>query len=449
VRETGQTIDVKSGETLERIDVRLPRGAVLAGHITDEFGVPYPGVRVEAMDLRYIAGSRRRVPFPAALAITDDRGAFRMSGLQPGSYYLKASSTEKWTGPDRRSYGYAATFFPGVPIDQAQPISLGLAQQRTGLALSLPIGRPVRVSGLVQGADGTPLAGETVTMPSAQFLGPETAMFTIGVASVRTTGQGTFEIRDVMPGDYRLSTSRRSSDGQTETVSMRLRVGDSPVEGLLLQPRVGSTITGQVVTDDGTPLAFPAGRLRVQIFPGDEEKEISSMRSFEVAAGGSLRMTPMRGPVLFRLTGLPDTWMIKSIRLNDDDITEVPFDIPTGGKEIEGLRIVISQKMGSVSGSVTDEKGTTTSDATVVLFAEDARLWLPYTRFVRTMRPGADGRFTIRQLPPGKYLATARTLVEDAQENDPVFLESLRRDASALELLEGGSATLTLKLPRP
>ena len=42
--EMGLSVEVRSGEPTERINFALPRGAVLAGTITDELGEPYPGV---------------------------------------------------------------------------------------------------------------------------------------------------------------------------------------------------------------------------------------------------------------------------------------------------------------------------------------------------------------------------------------------------------------------
>jgi hypothetical protein len=46
-REAGRTLEVAAGQTVERIDMALPRGAVLAGRIVDETGDAAPGVRVE------------------------------------------------------------------------------------------------------------------------------------------------------------------------------------------------------------------------------------------------------------------------------------------------------------------------------------------------------------------------------------------------------------------
>src|SRR5688572_19767634 len=60
--ERGLTIEVESGQELDRIDLALPAGGVLAGRITDELGEPYPGVSVTAITWRYDAG--QRVPFP-------------------------------------------------------------------------------------------------------------------------------------------------------------------------------------------------------------------------------------------------------------------------------------------------------------------------------------------------------------------------------------------------
>ena len=82
-REAGRTIQVKPGDSVEGINFALPRGAVLAGTITDDIGEPYQGVRVEAVELRYVRG--RRVPVQAASAITNDLGQYRLSGLQPGT----------------------------------------------------------------------------------------------------------------------------------------------------------------------------------------------------------------------------------------------------------------------------------------------------------------------------------------------------------------------------
>ena len=122
--------------------------------------------------------------------------------------------------------------------------------------------------------------------------------------------------------------------------------------------------------------------------------------------------------------------------------------MPASGKDLSGLQIVVTQKVGSVSGAVVDDRGRPNGDATVVVFPDDPKFVNPAARALRTIRPDAGGRFTVGGLPAGKYYAAARDYVEDGQQFDPVFLDELKRDAASFELLEGSSANVSLKLPR-
>jgi Carboxypeptidase regulatory-like domain len=440
-REEGSTVQVDDGQVLEHIDFALPRGGVFAGRITDESGEPYPGVRVEALELRYRGG--RRVPFPTGGATTDDLGQFRIGGLPPGTYYLGATSSETWLGPAKDTYGYAYTYFPGVTAEQVQAMSVTLAQQRTDLDFSLRASRTSRLSGRVLSASGESAQGELVSL--LREVGPG-LVASSPVASARTARDGTFEIRAVPPGNYVLDTAR-TSGGRYESASLRLTVAGADIEDVVLAPRSSSTVSGSVITDEGGLPPFPPSRLRILLVPGDEDKVLPTGRLQAVAADGSFRLQGIGGPFLFRLDGLPDGWMLKTVRLGDDDVSEAPFDVPTGGKEINGLQMIVTQKVGKLSGDIVDSAGKPVTDSTVIVFSEDAKLWGPASRFVRTTRPDSDGHFAIVGLPAGRYRAIVRASIEDGQSEDAHFLESLRHDASVVELLEGESTTVTLKTP--
>jgi hypothetical protein len=152
---------------------------------------------------------------------------------------------------------------------------------------------------------------------------------------------------------------------------------------------------------------------------------------------------------MFRIRGIPEDWTLGAVRLNDKDITDVPWDVPARGQELSGLQIVVTQKIGRVSGAVSDSRGTPTSAATVVIFSDEPDLWIPGSRFIRTTRPGADGRFSVAGLPAGTYRAIAREFVEEGQWEDRKFLEEARADAVRLTLSEGGTETINLRLPQP
>ena len=122
--ELGLAVDLAAGASVSNIDIAMPRGSVLAGRITDDLGEPYPGVRVDVLALRYDRG--RRDTFPLSGATTDDAGQFRVPALPPGSYYVSATSNETWRNAKGETFGYASTFYPGVPRDQAQVVTVGV-----------------------------------------------------------------------------------------------------------------------------------------------------------------------------------------------------------------------------------------------------------------------------------------------------------------------------------
>src|SRR6478752_1602219 len=88
--QAGTPLQLADGQQLGGIDFRLPRGSVIAGHVMDETGDPMPGITVQAMRYQYAQGNRQLMP--AGNAQTDDQGAFRVWGLNPGDYYVSAQS---------------------------------------------------------------------------------------------------------------------------------------------------------------------------------------------------------------------------------------------------------------------------------------------------------------------------------------------------------------------
>jgi hypothetical protein len=56
------------------------------------------------------------------------------------------------------------------------------------------------------------------------------------------------------------------------------------------------------------------------------------------------------------------------------------------------------------------------------------------------------GQFTLRALPPGRYLVIGVDYLETGDEQDPEILETLRRKATTLTIGEGETKTLNLKL---
>ena len=176
---------------------------------------------------------------------------------------------------------------------------------------------------------------------------------------------------------------------------------------------------------------------------------LPTVRVVQVDTDWSFKLSSLGGPFLFRVVGLPDDWTLGAVRLDNRDITDIEYDVPTGGKEIRGLQVVLTRKVGRVSGVVLDAAGQPASQATVVIFSEDADRWRPFSRHLQAGRPSGDGRFSIKGLPPGAYRVIVRDFIEQGQWEDRQFLESVRDEGVRVLLAEGGAETVTLRLEAP
>src|SRR5262245_34093719 len=86
--QAGTPLQLADGQQARNLDLRLPRGSAITGHVFDENGDPLPGSTVRVLMYRYAQGNRQLVP--AGTAQTDDRGEYRVWGLNPGDYYVSA-----------------------------------------------------------------------------------------------------------------------------------------------------------------------------------------------------------------------------------------------------------------------------------------------------------------------------------------------------------------------
>lgn len=436
-RERGLSVDVKAGATIGRIDISLARGGVLAGRVVDELGEPYPGLLVTAWQLRYQQG--RRVPFPSGTGRTDDQGAYRISGLQPGAYTLSALSPETWRNEKNETLGYATTYYPGTSADQAQSIVLEAGQQRTTLDIALTAARTARLRGRIARPTGQPAAGESVSL-TPSIRGTTLTIVSGNPITTKSGADGSFELLDVPPGYYNL----RASIGRNESDSISVDVSGD-LEDLLLVPRSGSTVTGVVMTDTGEPPPFTASGARVLLLaPG--ERVLPTVRLPAINADWTFTLSNLGGPFLFRLSGFPDDWMLDSVRLNDEDLTDVPFDVPTGQRQISGLRIAITKDAGRIAGTVATAKGTPTADALIVAFPEDERHWMFGSRFLRTARPTTEGSYVISGLPEGEYLLVAEPELMEGEWESREYLKKAASRATRATLSRGGSITVDLKV---
>ena len=442
-RELGRTIEVAAGGAIENIEMALPRGGVLAGRITDEAGDAAPGVRVEALEYRYVRG--HRILVPARLTTTNDIGEYRLSGLEPGAFQIRASSTEVWESDDgKATYVFAVTYFPGVTgTDVPQSINLDVGQEIGGLDVRLVPGRAARVSGIVEDANGQPLRDQMVFLSDVtRGIGGRLVSSGQGSPPVRTDGRGAFDFSKLAPGEYLVGAGNDEN-----RITMTVVLGDGDAQHVTLTPRRPPVLSGTIKADDGTPLPFVASRIQLMAIPTDPQRVLprwGESSGFTVRQDWTFRMTGLDGPHVIRVAGLPDEWMLKAVRIGDRDVTDAPFAAPRGAADVNGTEVILSRTGARVTGEATTADGAAAQEVTVIVYAENAALWGPGSRFVRATRPDDRGRFSVPGLPPGRYRVAAVPLVTEGQWEDPAFLQSLERASLRIELNEGMVETVKL-----
>ena len=450
--ESGTPIELGDSQTIDKITIALPRGSVLGGRVTDEFGEPVANASVVAWRFGYQAGARRMMPAPGANArdTTDDQGHFRLFGLPPGEYYVSATlrgGGPEVTDPMGELSGYAATYYPGTTnVAEAARVTVAVSQENTGVNFGLIATRLVRVSGQVILSDGSIAAGGAVTLAPLNASGGRAMLMQQGGAGNRIDPTGTFRIPNVAPGRYQLQ-ARAGARDSFELARMDLTVGTDDVEGLTLVTAQGASLSGTIISDTGEPLDFRPQQFQVNARPAFPEVQVTPMGPGAMRVGDdwSFTLRNIVDPVFIR-TSTPQGWMLKSVSVNGQDITDTPMEF-TAGQAFAGVQIVMTKKIAALSGLVADARGTPVLDAAVVVFPADEKLWTFQSRFIKAARPDQDGRYRISGLPgSGSYLIAAVQGLEDGQAGDPEFLASLKDVATRFELGEGETKSVDVKL---
>lgn len=451
--ESGRAIELRDGETLDRVDISLPRGSAITGHVFDEFGDAVAGARVQVLRYQLQQGLRRLMPVGTGNQ-TDDTGAFRVFGLPPGDYFVSATLRAGPGANDSDSASYAPTYYPGTgSLGEAQRVTLTIGQELGNLNFALLPVRTVRVSGVALNAAGDSLSGGVIGLA---LEGAAAEAFGLGGTAGRVRSDGTFTLTNVIPGSYTLTAvagggGRRGGGGgggaEAEFAMLPIVVGSDDLTGITVVTSRGATLTGRIVAAPGSTGELRTAGVQVvaQGVRPDLPGPLGTGRNTRAGDDGGFTLTGVTGQRLLRLTGLPQTWMLEAVMLGATDITDTPFDFGGSG-QASSVDIVVTDRVTEVNGRVTVQ-GQPVREYSVVVFPDDQSKWAFPTRFVQSARPDQQGQFRLRALPPDeRYLAVAVDYLENGEAADPQFLAQMRGRATALSLAPGESKALDLAL---
>jgi hypothetical protein len=529
-----QSLELGDGERLNDVTIRLFRFATISGLVTDQTGEPAVGVQVRAYRRTVAAG--RRMLSSTATGLTDDRGMYRLFNLVPGEYIVAVPSVTSsmpanfqlqgrmspdllatamsggsgefsigtggtpvtsdgrflmqpggrgstGTAPDAsgRLLVHQSAYHPSAStVGQAESVTVGSGEERTGVDVSLKLVPSVTISGRLVGPDGpvenfmlhlTPTdTGEMSTDPD--------------VATAVTASDGSFMFFGVPAGQYLIQTVRMPRPAVTGATTMVINQGGGNMSFTTTTMGGVANVPPPATTDPtlwtATPISLGAEDVRdVTImlstglkvsgrteFQGTAERppadRLAQVTVTVESADGKTRagMAPARlqpnglfttqgvppGKYLLRVLNPPGGWGVKSIMLGGVDASDTPVDLED--KDLSGALITFTDRISALSGTVKAAQGAPDDAAAVVVFPADNRAWMNYgvnPRRVRMTRTSKSGTYSFNGLPEGDYHLIAIGEEVAGEWQDPRFLEAMTREATRVTIAEGDTRAIDLE----
>lgn len=534
----GTPIQLADAQHLDDLKLSLPKGGVITGMVLDENNDVSTGTQVTAWRAEMRTGEKRYVQVGSDQ--TDDRGVYRIYGLLPGDYIVRATprnsvndirqvvqdvvgqlaanqggrggqgggqaggqgggqgggrggglgglqlgggALQQLLGgrggaaqalgglladpnaDDDTGTGYAPVYYPGTTTStNATAVSLDVSQERQGIDFQLQLVQTAKVSGNVTSPDGD-TSGILLTLvnETEQALGG-------GLNTARVQPDGTFSFTNVAPGQYVVQArqGRRGGGGRGGRAQAAgaatgapgalpnvldvlwgetaVFVDGHPVTGVTVAMQNGMKVSGRLVFEGVTPPA-DLTRVRVALAPASPGTAIDLAQNTpaNLDATGNFTVTGVApGRYTVRVQGQVQG-TLKSAVTAGRDILDFPLEV-RANQDVADLTLTMANQTQELSGTLTDAQSMPATAYTVIVFSTDTRFWTPQSRRIVSSRPGTDGRYIVRNLPPGDYLVAAVTDVDPGEWFDPKFLEQLRAASAHVTLVPNDKKVLDLRL---
>jgi hypothetical protein len=400
---------VRPGDEIRSFTFSMPAWGVIGGKIKFDDAEPAINIAVQLFREYYARG--RHGYAIAASARTNDRGEYRVHGLEPGSYYVAAiyqpptlppnAQEQRRTdaaGKPVRDLSYAVTFFPEVQkLADAVAVRLAPGNEVGGIDIFLTRVPTIRVHGRVTSAvSGQPVAGPSITLRwnDADNTGSVSAP-----VDVNFDKDHNFQIKGVTPGDYLIVTAG-ADDGKSLTARTPIHVGDSDVDALEIVAGPEQKWKGTVRVEGEESSKLPG--VVIQMEPR-RQTAFTSRAQLDRNLEFAIPYLPQETYDL-EVLNAPEDAYLKSVRVGSNDqlatgLETQPGDLPPA------MEVVLSTKGGKLLGkAVTTDSSIVATGASVMLIPDP-----PQGRSHAYKSTFADeyGNFLVKGIAPGKYVVVA------------------------------------------
>lgn len=426
----GSILYFSRGNKASGLSLRLTPAAVIYGHVYDEDGAPLADAVVSEVHPLYIRGQRQLRA--SAVAATNDRGEYRLWGLNPGLHFVLAEYNPLRQAAVRREIGYLPTFYPGVPdVAHAGPIVVQGGDEFSGADVNLQPSRTVRVRGRV-------FSGQDLRV--FLILRDISAFGDLVPPVYAQIANGDFELNNVTPGQYFLYAT--GGDGRGRMAARQtLDVGDTDINRVNVMLGRSMHLEGSI-RSEGTSLWRPPAGIQVNLVPRSGRMFVGQAPSAVTNAAGSFTFDEVYPGDYDIQVGTDGSFYVKSARLDGVDVLVRGLDTAFFTSP-RGLDIVISSN-GAIIDGVVSKGDELYAGATVALVPDPPRREQTYLYQSTSTDP--SGRYFIPAVPPGNYKLFAWESVENAAYTSSDFLRTFELRGGAVHVLEGEHATVNLQV---
>jgi beta-lactamase regulating signal transducer with metallopeptidase domain/protocatechuate 3,4-dioxygenase beta subunit len=433
-------IPLAEGESLTGLVLVMEQEGVLTGRVVSAEGGPMANAGIIVTNTT----AARTLPITGT---TNNRGEFRIAGLQPGSYRLAAQIAE--------GAAVMTTYYPGV-TDRAAATALDVAggQQTTGIEIRIP-----KIKGyMLRGSFTGSATGTVVYSATPNGTSPALAMNGAVMAPNPLRGDSaSFELGPLTPGEYLVQAMAVTGTKIGVVGRAVVTIVNADVDGVTLEAPRTFTVTGTVALEDGTveqllgsrPTDRP-GRFggaaaatnagpTLTLTPKDTGGGAAPVRA-TIGADGTFTFDDVQ-PGLYTLgSPLFMATYLKSLMWDGQDVSSSHLKIESGGA------ITLTYRRGAVrvTGNATGADGKPVAGATALIWPVEPRpARVSDGAFASSI--DATGAFAMPAIAPGLYYAAAFPGINGVTALVPRFHRQFNDRATLFEVKENMPPTLDIR----
>lgn len=355
----GKTVNLAEGENIDNVNFSLTRGGVVTGQVTDPDGRPVIAEAVRAYKLDENGKRQKSAINPFNQWQTDDRGVYRIYGLEAGRYMIAAgpSSEEVTLNMGGGGATYKLTYHPDAAEEsQAKIVEISSGNEAENIDIRLARANKSKgyvASGrVIEAENGNPVAGVMIGYGVTK-----SGAASFGFGNSATNSQGEFRLEGLTPNSYQafvMGIEQTENYGEPIT----FEIGDGDVAGLEIRMSRGASISGMAVIEGSNDPKLYEKLAKAQIMarPMESGGQVIVSNIFggtgQIGANGSFKIggiRPGKVRLMANLFMAEKGFALLRVEHNGVEVKEIQLN---AGDRLTGVRMVFTYGSASIAGRV-------------------------------------------------------------------------------------------------